>query len=77
MTIEMVSPVSYVENLPTPQLSKPRANRAAASAVFLKAVAVPFMVEKVLRKVEESGMSLIVASSMQNFFTVRGIPLFE
>ena len=45
--------------------------------MFLRAVAVPFMVEKVLRKVEESGMSLIVASSMQNFFTVRGIPLFE
>ena len=73
MTIEMVSPVSYVENLPTPQLSKPRANRAAASAVFLRAVVVPFMLAKVLMKSEVSAMSLMVAASIQNLLTVTGI----
>ena len=49
------------------------ANRAAASAVFLRAVVVPFMVLKVLMKVEVSAMSLMVAASIQNLVTVTGI----
>ena len=73
MTIEMVSPVAYDDISATPQLSKPRANRAAASAVFLRSVVVPFMFLKVVRKVEVSAMSLMVAASIQNLATVTGI----
>ena len=51
------------------------ANRAAASAVFLRAVVVPFMLAKVLMKVEVSAMSLMVAASIQNLVTVTGIKL--
>ena len=52
---------------------KSLANRAAASAVFLRAEVVPFMVLKVLMKVEVSAMSLMVAASIQNLVTVTGI----
>ena len=52
---------------------KSLANRAAASAVFLNAVVVPFMLANVLRKVEVSAMSLMVAASIQNLVTVTGI----
>ena len=51
------------------------ANRKAASAVFLVAVAEPFMSRKVVMKVETSVMSLMLAASIQNLVTVTLILL--
>ena len=73
--METVLPLVYVAIKATPQLLKLRANRAAASAVFLRAVEVTFMLAKVLMKVEVSAMSLMVAASIQNLVTVTGIKL--
>ena len=74
--MERVSPLKYVPNVPTPQLSKPRANRVAASAVFLRAKAVPsFMLMKLSMKVVVFVVSLMVAFSIQNLVTVTGISL--
>ena len=41
--------------------------------MFLRAVMEPFMLAKVLMKVEVSEMSLMVAASIQNLLTVTGI----
>ena len=41
--------------------------------MFLRAVVVPFMSLKDLRRVELSAMSLMVAGSTQNLVTVTGI----
>ena len=74
--MERVSPLENPPNVATPQLSKPRARRTAASAEFLRAEAVPpFMLRKLSIKVELLSTSLMPAISIQNLDTNTGISL--